>query len=230
MKNTVGGTAALRQMGISPSLQALYAKKIYKLNLAIYKRQFQSRLSVNVALLIACRRRGGQVIIINPVKEKGLVNFTLPSDWRSMLGGGSEVASVYLQANIGADIAVLKGIAKACLAQNGQQQDFINNYTEGFAAYAADIENTSWHSISKQSGLDQATLEKVAELYLTAKKAVFAWGMGITQHLHGVDNVESIVNLALLRGMIGQTGAGLLPLRGFCWCHPSTKNSSFAKY
>jgi molybdopterin-dependent oxidoreductase alpha subunit len=164
--------------------------------------------------LVACRRRGGQVIIINPVKEKGLVNFTLPSDWRSMLGGGSEVASVYLQPNIGADIAVLKGIAKACLAQNGQQLDFINNYTEGFAAYAADIENTSWHSITKQSGLDQATFAKVAELYLTAKKAVFAWGMGITQHLHGVDNVESIVNLALLRGMIGQTGAGLLPLRG----------------
>ena len=38
--------------------------------------------------------------------------------------------------------------------------------------------------------------------------------MGITQHLHGVENVESIVNLALLRGMIGRKNAGLLPLRG----------------
>ena len=35
-----------------------------------------------------------------------------------------------------------------------------------------------------------------------------------THHAHGVENVESISNLALLRGMIGRPGAGLLPLRG----------------
>ena len=38
--------------------------------------------------------------------------------------------------------------------------------------------------------------------------------MGITHHLHGVENVEAIANLALLRGMIGKPAAGLLPLRG----------------
>ena len=38
--------------------------------------------------------------------------------------------------------------------------------------------------------------------------------MGITQHSHGVGNVEAIANLALLRGMVGKPGAGLLPLRG----------------
>ena len=43
---------------------------------------------------------------------------------------------------------------------------------------------------------------------------MFAWGMGMTHHLHGVANVEEIANLALLRGMIGKPCAGLLPLRG----------------
>ena len=38
--------------------------------------------------------------------------------------------------------------------------------------------------------------------------------MGITHHLQGVENVEAIANLAMLRGMIGKPGAGLLPLRG----------------
>lgn len=38
--------------------------------------------------------------------------------------------------------------------------------------------------------------------------------MGMTHHLHGVENVEAIANLALLRGMIGKPCAGLLPLRG----------------
>jgi anaerobic selenocysteine-containing dehydrogenase len=38
--------------------------------------------------------------------------------------------------------------------------------------------------------------------------------MGMTHHVHGVENVEMIANLALLRGMIGRPHAGLLPLRG----------------
>ena len=38
--------------------------------------------------------------------------------------------------------------------------------------------------------------------------------MGITHHAHGVDNVQAIANLALLRGMVGRPDAGLLPIRG----------------
>ncbi len=38
--------------------------------------------------------------------------------------------------------------------------------------------------------------------------------MGITHHAHGVQNVQAIANLALLRGMVGRPHAGLLPIRG----------------
>ena len=38
--------------------------------------------------------------------------------------------------------------------------------------------------------------------------------MGITHHLNGVENVENIASLALLRGQIGRENTGLLPLRG----------------
>ena len=51
-------------------------------------------------------------------------------------------------------------------------------------------------------------------LYARAKCAVTAWGMGLTHHLNGVDNVEYLANLALLCGHVGKVGAGLLPLRG----------------
>ncbi|MCA9792490.1 MAG: molybdopterin-dependent oxidoreductase, partial [Candidatus Eremiobacteraeota bacterium] len=50
--------------------------------------------------------------------------------------------------------------------------------------------------------------------YVAKKNVVFAWGMGMTHHVHGVENVEAIANLALLRGMVGRQYAGLLPLRG----------------
>lgn len=38
--------------------------------------------------------------------------------------------------------------------------------------------------------------------------------MGITHHAHGVENVEAIANLALMRGMVGRPHAGLMPIRG----------------
>ena len=51
-------------------------------------------------------------------------------------------------------------------------------------------------------------------MYINSQSAIFAWGMGMTHHRHGVDNIEWISNLALLRGMVGKANAGLLPLRG----------------
>ncbi len=38
--------------------------------------------------------------------------------------------------------------------------------------------------------------------------------MGITHHTHGVENVQAIANLALIRGMVGRAGCGLMPIRG----------------
>jgi molybdopterin-dependent oxidoreductase alpha subunit len=38
--------------------------------------------------------------------------------------------------------------------------------------------------------------------------------MGLTHHVHGVDNVQALANLALARGWLGRPGAGLLPIRG----------------
>jgi len=76
-----------------------------------------------------CRDRGGHVVIINPAKEAGLVKFALPKSPRSLLAGGSEIASEYLQPKIGSDIFVFKGIAKALIDFDALDHGFINQYT-----------------------------------------------------------------------------------------------------
>ena len=167
-----------------------------------------------IHILKNCRDRGGDVIIINPAKEPGLVKFAVPKSAPSMIMGGSEIASLYLQPNIGGDLALLKGIAKHLLDTNSIDTAFIQQFCNGFADFKADIENTSWHDITIQSGITKSDIEKAAQLYIKAQQAVFAWGMGITHHKHGCDNVEYIANLALLRGMIAKKNSGLLPLRG----------------
>ena len=77
-----------------------------------------------IHMLKNCRERGGQVIVINPAKEPGLVKFAVPKSPSSMLKGGSDIASDYLQPRIGSDIALMKGIAKAVIAQGTQDQGF----------------------------------------------------------------------------------------------------------
>jgi len=164
--------------------------------------------------LKTCRDRGGQVVMINPAKEAGLVKFAIPKSPSSMLKGGDWIASDYLQPAIGSDIALFKGIARAVLDMSAEDGAFITDHTTGFDAFAADVRAADWEDIEARTGLARGDIERVAELYARSTNAVIAWGMGMTHHLHGSENVEYLANLALLRGMIGRPGAGLLPLRG----------------
>jgi len=164
--------------------------------------------------LQACRARGGDVIVINPAREPGLVRFAVPKSASSMISGGTAIATDYLQPNIGCDLAVFTAIGKALLAAEQIDQEFVAEHTVGFVEYRQQLESSSWDELSACSGLAREAIESVAGRYARATKAVFAWGMGITHHVHGVENVEAIANLALLRGMIGKPHAGLLPLRG----------------
>ncbi|HEY6130473.1 MAG TPA: FdhF/YdeP family oxidoreductase [Halioglobus sp.] len=164
--------------------------------------------------LQGCRERGGDVIVINPAREAGLVRFAVPKSARSMLSGGTAIATEYLQPHIGSDLAVFTAIGKALLEAGNTDRSFIEEFTQGFADYKRQLEDSHWDDLCECSGLSRQQIESVAGRYARAKKAVFAWGMGITHHLHGVENVEAIVNLSLLRGMIGRPHAGLLPLRG----------------
>ncbi len=163
--------------------------------------------------LIDLRRRGGRVVVINPLKELGLVRFRVPSDVRSLLFG-STIADEYVQPHIGGDIALLAGLCKAVLEAGAMDERFIGAHTEGFEVFRASIGALPWERIEAESGVDPASIRRVSDLYARSTSVVFCWTMGITHHEHGVRNVQAIANLALLRAMLGRPGAGLLPLRG----------------
>lgn len=167
-----------------------------------------------IHMLKNCRERGGEVIVINPAKEPGLVKFAVPKSPSSMLKGGSEIASNYVQPRIGSDIALMKGIAKAVLDMGYEDRAFIAAYSSGFAGFEADLKALGWDEITAACGIGVDEIRHIATRYGEAKRVVFAWGMGMTHHIHGVANVEAIANLAILRGMVGKRYAGLLPLRG----------------
>jgi molybdopterin-dependent oxidoreductase alpha subunit len=163
--------------------------------------------------LMRIRRRGGHVIVINPIVETGLVRFNVPSDVRSLLFG-SEIASLYVQPHIGGDLALFTGIAKRIVELGTHDPSFLVDHCSGWPELQSRLADVSWDEIVSKSGVAREEIDKIAAIYSRAKNAVFSWTMGITHHAHGVQNVQAIANLALVRGMAGRPGCGLLPIRG----------------
>ncbi|WP_312255226.1 FdhF/YdeP family oxidoreductase [Stutzerimonas nitrititolerans] len=171
------------------------------------------------------RERGAEIITFNPIRERGLERFVDPQSPREMLTPDSTVISTqYHQLAIGGDIAAVTGICKALLALDDEAQtagtprvldvDFIAQHTHGFEAFEQCVRGYAWSVLERRSGLSRAAMEAAATAYAGCQRVIVAYGMGITQHRHGVEAVQMLVNLLLLRGNMGKEGAGILPVRG----------------
>jgi formate dehydrogenase major subunit len=170
-------------------------------------------------------RAGVPIVVFNPLRERALERFAAPQDPIEMATfGETKIASEYCQVRVGGDIAALKGVMKVILEAHDEalrrgaepilDLDFIAEHTHGFEAFAADLQTTSWDDILRVSGLSFDQLERVAKVYMKARSAIVVYGMGITQHRLGTENVQQTVNLLLLRGNFGKPGAGICPVRG----------------
>jgi molybdopterin-dependent oxidoreductase alpha subunit len=159
--------------------------------------------------LIHLRRRGGKVIVVNPISELGLRRFRLPSDARS-LAAGSHVSDLYLQPRIGGDIALYTALLK--LVQ--WDEDFVANHTSGSEALREHLADLSVDELARDAGLTTDDLQAAADLISGAERGVLMWCMGLTHHEYGTDNIRALGNLGLARGYLGKPGAGLMPIRG----------------
>ncbi|MBA1156400.1 FdhF/YdeP family oxidoreductase [Microvirga mediterraneensis] len=170
-------------------------------------------------------KRGVPIITFNPLKERGLERFTNPQAPTEMLTGSeTRISSQYHQVKIGGDIAALMGMAKALIEADDRAREaggkpvldhaFIAEHTHGFEEFARAARQASWTELERRSGLPQEAFEAAATVYSQANAAMGIYGMGLTQHKAGVENVQMLVNLLLLRGNIGKPGAGICPVRG----------------
>jgi len=170
-------------------------------------------------------RRGVPIVAVNPLRERALERFAAPQDPVEMATFSStRISSEYCQVKVGGDVAMLKGIMKLVLDAHeaaikaGQPPvldiEFIKEHTLGFDALAKDLRQTDWQDILRTSGLERTQLERVAHIYMQAKSVIFCYGMGVTQHRYGTENVQQIANLLLMRGHFGRPGAGICPVRG----------------
>ncbi|WGS53164.1 FdhF/YdeP family oxidoreductase [Paraburkholderia sp. D15] len=171
------------------------------------------------------RKRGIEIVTFNPIKERGLVSFANPQSPLDMLTPAeTRISTQYHQVKIGGDEAAIAGLCKLLIEwDDDAQRDgaprvldaaFIAEHTHGFDAFADAMRAITWDEIETRSQLTRTALEDAARVYAKAKAAMVLFGMGITQHRNGVQNVQMLSNLLLLRGNIGRPGAGICPIRG----------------
>ncbi|HEX3995105.1 MAG TPA: FdhF/YdeP family oxidoreductase, partial [Acetobacteraceae bacterium] len=170
-------------------------------------------------------RRGVPIVAINPLRERALERFAAPQSPTEMVTlGSTPIASQYCQVKVGGDLALLKGVMKLVIAAHEDaiaaarpavlDLPFITQHTTGFEALVEDLRRTSWNAILHFSGLERAQIERIARIYIEAKSCIICYGMGVTQHRRGTQNVQQIANLLLMRGNFGRPGAGICPVRG----------------
>ena len=180
-----------------------------------------------LSALQAAKRNGAKIISINPLIEAGLVAFKNPQDFMNplralgaLMGDGTQLTDVFLQVRVDGDMALLRGLMKHLFEAEdlnpGQVVDrsFIAEFTEGFDSFEQNIRNTSWEEIEEISGISRAQLLEAANLMARKQKIITCWAMGVTQQRKGVETIQEIVNLHLMKGAIGKPGAGTCPVRG----------------
>lgn len=113
----------------------------------------------------------------------------------------------------GTDIFWIKALGRIMYEKGWYDESFCRRHTLGFRAYVESLSELDVEEACRMSGVERKDLEEAAEL-IHGKKTIFIWGMGLTQHAHGTDNVSALVNLVLLTGNIGKPGCGVAPLRG----------------
>jgi formate dehydrogenase major subunit len=92
--------------------------------------------------------------------------------------------------------------------------DFIARRASNFDALRENVKDYSPEAMAPICGIPPQTLREVARAFATAKASMILWGMGVSQHVHGTDNVRCLIALVTVTGQIGKPGSGLHPLRG----------------
>jgi len=148
--------------------------------------------------IIKAKNRGAKLIVVD-VREIPLMKF----------------ADVKVILPFESNLLFLNAIAKELIERDLINKEFIKNRCVGFEEYKEKVlnSNDSKEFFKKLKGFEyiKDDIEKIAKLI--TKKTIFAWGLGVTEHIDGSESVNAISNLALLTGNF-KKGAGVMPLRG----------------
>jgi len=168
---------------------------------------------VAMKYLLEAKRRGASVLMVNTYDEPGMRRYWVPSDPASALFGSKVVDRSYAVGG-GGDQAFVYAVMKRLLERGQFDQAFVEAHTEGFDALRTELAAMDIAELTAMAGAQPDAVEDFATRIADARRGVFVWSMGLTQHAHGTRSVEAVCCLGLSQGWVGRDGTGLMPIRG----------------
>ena len=141
--------------------------------------------------------RGARLIVIDPRRTRL-----------------AECSHLHLALRPGTDILLLNAMMRVLLDEGLADELFIEMRTENFLALRDMLHRLDLAKTAALTGVPLALISQAALLYGRARKAVICYCLGVTQHVCGTENVQTIANLAMLAGHIEKKDTGVDPLRG----------------
>lgn len=126
----------------------------------------------------------------------------------------ARMSNIHMSQKSGSDIALMNGICNIIIENGWEDKDYVEKNSRFFEEFKDHVSKYTPEVTEEITGIDKETLYKVAESYAKADRAAIIYGLGITEHITGTNNVISISNLALLTGHVGRESTGVNPLRG----------------
>jgi assimilatory nitrate reductase catalytic subunit len=126
----------------------------------------------------------------------------------------ARTCDLFLPIKPGRDTALFNGILHLMIENDWIDHAFIERWTVGFDALAAQVREWTPAKTAAVTGIAEKTIRQTAECWGTAKTSFLLHARGIEHHSHGVQNVLSTINIVLASGRIGRANCGYATITG----------------
>ena len=126
----------------------------------------------------------------------------------------ARLADIHVRWLNGTDVPFVNAIMNVIISEGLEDREFVETRTENYEELKKVVAKYPPEEAAKICRITPEEIRDVARMFAAAERGMIIYSMGITQHTHGVDNVKSLANLAMLTGNIGRVGTGVNPLRG----------------
>ncbi len=145
-----------------------------------------------VPFLQEAKKRGSNIVLIDPVRT-----------------ATASLSTHFYQIKPHADGLLAMAMAKLILERGLCDTAFVSKYSEGFENYKAQLDRLSLQELILETGLSEAELNQLTELYAGLSPSSIILGYGLQRYPNGGNNIRLIDALGALTGNIGISGGGV---------------------
>ena len=145
------------------------------------------------------KNKDAKIITIDPRKSETAMN-----------------SDMWIDIKTKGDLALFYTLANVLIEKGWIDQDYINNYTEGFEDFKAHVKKYTLEDVEERTGISKMRVLELAKIIHEGKRVSFWWTMGVNQSYEAVRTAQAIINIALITGNMGREGTGANSLTGQC--------------